>query len=91
MSGPIAAEIGAGVFGLALEHSGDGVLPGAIMIKGPERVVVVNPSPRDHVYFSALMLWAHFAGAAAVKPFFRDPRLPGYIGRALEDAAALLP
>lgn len=86
----VYAETGIGIFGLALERSpssdGAQVLPGAILLKGKDHIGVIQPSPRDPVYFSALVLWAHFAGPEAAR-VVRDTRLPMFT----RDALASLP
>lgn len=77
----IAAENG-GCFGLVLEtakaQSNEPIPPGSVMIKREKEIRVILPSSKDPLYFSALMLWAHFAGSSAPR-FAKDNRLPDFV------------
>jgi hypothetical protein len=73
---------------LAPEKGGT-IKPGALLVKGAERVSVIQPSPRDPIYFSALMLWAYFVGPDSALSTSKDGRLPGFVRAALAGSPQL--
>lgn len=94
--GSVLVETATGALALYAEQGplpGDDserIMPGAIAIKGATKIAVIQPAPRDPIYFAALMLWARLAGEAATAETARDPRLPGFVRAALAAKSAQL-